>query len=111
MTRSAWLGLGVAVALLAACQTEQQFLQQKEYEAVQVATNRAKFEMGCAEVQSTVLSREMTQPAIEGPYVAGIQRGEYTVGVSGCGQRKTFVVICPEGGDGCFAAQGREFGQ
>ena len=109
MTRGAWLG--VAVVLLAACQTEQQFLQQKEYEAVQVATNRAKFEMACAEVQSTVLSREMTQPAIEGPYVGGIERGEYTVGVSGCGQRKTFVVICPQGGDGCFAAQGREFGQ
>jgi hypothetical protein len=33
-----------------------------------------------------------------------IQRAEYTVGVSGCGVRKTFVVICPEEGDGCFAA-------
>ena len=37
---------------------------------------------------------------------AGLRRaGEYTVGgVAGCGQRTTFVVICPEGGDGCFAA-------
>ena len=25
-------------------------------------------------------------------------------GVAGCGKRTTFVVICPEGDDGCFAA-------
>jgi hypothetical protein len=34
----------------------------------------------------------------------GVERAEYTIGVSGCGERKTFVVLCPEGGDGCFAA-------
>jgi hypothetical protein len=33
-----------------------------------------------------------------------IQRAEYTIGVSGCGARKTFIVICPEESDGCFAA-------
>ena len=39
-----------------------------------------------------------------GPRAYGIDRAEYTIGVSGCGDRKTFVVICPDGGDGCFAA-------
>ena len=34
----------------------------------------------------------------------GIQRAEYTIGVTGCGRRETFVVICPQFGDGCFAA-------
>ena len=111
MRRSVRLGLGIAVSLLAACQTQQQFLDQNQAEALQVATNRGRFEMGCPAVEPTLLSREMTQPAIEGPYVAGIERGEYTIGVSGCDQRKTYVVICPEGGDGCFAAEGRRLGE
>ena len=37
-------------------------------------------------------------------FVAGIEREEYTIGVQGCGQRRTYVVICPQGGDNCFAA-------
>ena len=32
------------------------------------------------------------------------QRAEYTIGVAGCGKRTTFVVICPDGGEGCFGA-------
>jgi hypothetical protein len=44
------------------------------------------------------------EPALQGPFVAGIQRYEYTVGVDGCGKRSTYVVICPQGGTGCFAA-------
>ena len=107
MKRSTWLGLVVGGAVLAACQTEQQFLQSKQLEAVQVATNRAKFEMACPAVESTVLSSEMTQPAIQGPYVGGTPRGEFTIGAAGCGQRRTYVVVCPEGGEGCFAAEGR----
>jgi hypothetical protein len=55
---------------------------------------------GCAS-QAKLL---VVQPAIQGPWVGGIQRAEYTVGVAGCEKRTTFVVICPEGGDGCFAA-------
>lgn len=39
----------------------------------------------------------------QGPLMNGIQRAEYTVGVAGCGRRTTFVVICPDEGDGCFA--------
>jgi hypothetical protein len=37
------------------------------------------------------------QPALQGPFVGGIQRAEDTVGVEGCGQRTVFVVVCPEG--------------
>jgi len=36
--------------------------------------------------------------------VSGIQRAEYTIGVKGCDKRETYVVICPEGGEGCYAA-------
>lgn len=37
----------------------------------------------------------------------GVYRLEYTIGVSGCNQRATYLVICPEDGSGCFAAGAR----
>ena len=61
---------------------------------------------GCvtqAQATGTILSREVVQPVLQGPLMNGIQRAEYTVGVAGCGRRTTFVVICPDEGDGCFA--------
>jgi hypothetical protein len=36
--------------------------------------------------------------------VSGIERLEYTVGVEGCGQRTTVVVMCQQGSSTCFAA-------
>ena len=66
--------------------------------AVETAVSRGRFELNCSTVTPTVLSREVVEPAIEGPRVYGIDRAEYTIGVSGCGDRKTFVVICPDGG-------------
>ena len=60
--------------------------------------------MDCPEANGTVLSSEVVQPAVVRPAVGGIQRAEYTIGVAGCKQRKTYVVICREGGEGCFAA-------
>jgi hypothetical protein len=39
----------------------------------------------------------------------GTDRAEYTVGVTGCGKRATYVVMCPDNGSNssCFAAGGR----
>jgi hypothetical protein len=34
----------------------------------------------------------------------GTERAQYTIGVTGCGQRQTIQVICAQGGDGCFTA-------
>jgi hypothetical protein len=68
--------------------------------------------MNCPEATGTVISREMTQPAVQGPIAAGIQRGEYTIGVTGCGKRSVYTVICPQGGESCFAAEpGGRFGR
>src|SRR5262245_53953844 len=85
------------------CVSQAQFLDSKQGMATQTAVNRGQFEMNCPTAEGTVLSREVVQPAIEGPRVGGVQRAEYTVGVAGCGKRMTFVVVCPEGGEGCFA--------
>jgi len=97
--------LAVALAMgIAGCASQKQFLQSKKEMAIQTAVSRGQFEMNCPAATGTLISQEVVQPALEGPYVGGIWRAEYTVGVAGCGQRLTFVVICPDGGSGCFAA-------
>ena len=51
-----------------------------------------------------MLSSDFIQPAMQGPWVSGIERLEYTVGIEGCGQRTTVVVMCQQGSSTCFAA-------
>ena len=101
--------LALGVFATAGCQTEQQMLQSSQGMAVQTALNRARFDMNCSSATGQVLSNNVSQPSIQGPLggtAYGVQRMEYTVGVTGCGQRRTYIVICPQGGAGCFAAEG-----
>ena len=100
--------LALAGIIAAGCQTEQQMIQSNQPMAVQTALNRARFDMNCPSATGTVLSTNMIQPALQGPVVSGPQRMEYTVGVTGCGKRRTYVVVCPQGGTGCFAAPARQ---
>ena len=80
------------------------FIDQMQPEAESMAVRRAQFEMNCPTATSQVISRETIQPL---SYV-GVPRAESTVGVSGCGKRATYVVICPQNGSGsCFAAGAR----
>jgi hypothetical protein len=94
----------IALLVLMGCATQSQFLNTKQPMATETVLNRARFEMNCPTATATIISQEVIQPALQGPWVNGIQRAEYTVGVAGCGQRHTYVVICPEGGEGCYAA-------
>ena len=64
--------------------------------------------MNCPSATATVLSSDFIQPAVQGPWVSGLERAEYTVGVAGCNQRTTYVVLCQVGTDTCFAADPRE---
>lgn len=100
----------VAVVMLtlisAACASQEKFLDSRQAQAVQTAVSRAQFDMNCPNAAGQVLSREVTQPPFQGPVAVGEQRGLFTVGVEGCGQRQTYQVLCPMGGDGCFAAEG-----
>jgi hypothetical protein len=94
--------LALIVMLFAAgCASQAEFLKNNQYNATQTAVSRAQFEMNCQQVTPVIISREVVQPALQGPWVNGIQRAEYTIGVSGCGRRTTFVVICPQYGNGC----------
>jgi hypothetical protein len=101
----------IAMLAISGCASQQQMLNNDQSEAVQTAVNRARFDMGCPSATGVVISQEVVQPAMQGPYVNGIRRAEFTVGVEGCGRRKSYIVICPQGGDGCFAAGPGRFHQ
>ncbi len=107
MSPRASLLLTVAALAAAGCQTTQQMLDSLQPQAISVATRRGQFEMNCPAAVGQLLSREEVQPVIMNPRWGGVMRAEYTVGVSGCGQRGTYLVICPEDGSGCFAAGAR----
>jgi len=107
MARRYSLFVLIAALVVSACVSQAQLLDNMQPMAMQNAEARGRFELNCPDATATVLSREMVQPVLQGPFMGsgiGIQRAEYTIGIAGFGVRKTFVVICPEGGDGCFAA-------
>lgn len=91
------------LAIAAACASTQQMLANQQGTAVETALARGRFDLGCPAATATVLSSDFIQPAIQGPWVSGIERLEYTVGIEGCGQRTTVVVMCQEGSSTCFA--------
>jgi hypothetical protein len=68
------------------------------------ALKRAQFDMNCPTATGSVLTSETVQPVLNGPLMMGTERAQYTIGVTGCGQRQTIQVICAQGGDGCFTA-------
>ena len=109
MTKSGMLvGLCLAVAVVAGCASQSQLLQSRQPDAVQTALERGRFDLNCPTATGTVLSRDYVQPAIQGPWVSGLQRVEYTIGVEGCNQRTTLVVLCQIGTSTCFAANARD---
>jgi len=105
------LSVLMLAAIASGCATQQQLLDQMQPTAVDTVLNRTRFDWNCPAATATLISREVVQPALQGPLVAGIQRAEYTVGVAGCGKRATFVVVCPEGGSGCYATGDGPFHQ
>jgi hypothetical protein len=60
--------------------------------------------MNCPTATGSVLSSDYIQPAIQGPWLNGLQRVEDTIGVEGCNKREVYVVLCQVGTDTCFAA-------
>ena len=92
------IALAVLVACAATgCMSQQQQLAEKQPTAVATALQRARFDLNCPTATGTVLSSDFIQPALQGPWVEGMTRVEYTIGVEGCGQRTTYIVIRQEG--------------
>jgi hypothetical protein len=95
--------LWLTAAVLAGCQSDAQILASEQAVATQTAARRGQFELNCPQARATLLSSNLLQPVVWG----GLERAEYTVGVEGCGQRKTYIVVCQLGSPACFAATGR----
>jgi hypothetical protein len=91
-------------ATIAGCATQSQMLQTKQPSAMDAALARGRFDLNCPQATGTVLSSDFVQPAMQGPWVSGLERLEFTVGVEGCGQREVYVVLCQQGTTTCFAA-------
>jgi hypothetical protein len=100
--------VAVLLAVAIGCAAQSKMLVQRQEGAVETALARGRFELNCPSATATVLSRDFIQPSIRGPWVSGLERVEYTVGVEGCNQRTSYVVLCQVGTDTCFAAQPRE---
>ncbi len=103
--KQAALLAAVCLTALAGCESTEQQLDQQQQQAVDTALQRVRFDMNCPSATGQVLSRQMIQPV---SVRFGIERAEYTVGVEGCGQRQTIVVVCPQDGSGCFAGGSRQ---
>jgi hypothetical protein len=96
----------VLVSVAAGCATQQQQLATRQPAAIDTALQRGRFDLNCPAATATVLSSDFIQPAIQGPFVNGMTRMEYTIGIAGCDQRRTYVIMCQQGTETCFAAAG-----
>jgi hypothetical protein len=91
--------------LLSACASGPPFIDQMQPTAIDMAVRRGTFEMNCPSATGELISSETVQPV---SFRFGYERAEYTVGVSGCGKRNSYVVICPDNGsNSCFAGASR----
>lgn len=99
-----FLALIVPLTVVGCASIQNQSLASRQDLAIQTAVSRAQFEMDCQKVTPVLISEETVQPVLQEPSVNGSKRAEYTIGVSGCDKRTTFIVICLEGGKGCLTA-------
>ena len=102
--RCALVFVSALVIGASACQTQQQMLDAGLASAEQTALNRGRFDLGCPNATGVLLSDDFIQPAIQGPWIGGVERMEYTFGIEGCGKRTTVIAICQQGTGTCFAA-------
>jgi hypothetical protein len=96
-----------AVVSLAGCQSANEILDDQSGIASQTALSRGRFELSCPDAQASLLSRSLINPAINGPTYGGVQRTEYTIGISGCGKKASYITVCQVGAVGCIAGEGR----
>ena len=96
----------LAALLVSGCASGPPFIEAAQPQALQTAQRRAQFEFNCPSATAQVLSQEMMTSPLQYTRFAPPDRAEYTVGVAGCGQRHTYLVVCTDGG-GCVAVAGR----
>lgn len=99
---------GLATLLLIGCQSTDQWMASMRPKAVDAAEKRGRFELNCPAATAQILNEQDVQPEIRAVRFQAPDRAVYTIGVSGCNKRATYVVVCPDDGSGnCFAADGQ----
>jgi len=111
MSRKASIPLMISTAAILAapfalggCQSNAQIMANEEKIAIEAAVRRGQFELDCPTAKGEELSSDMLQPVLW----RGIERAEYTIGVSGCGKRSTYTVICPLDSSDCVSTSGQD---
>lgn len=104
----------VVILVIAGCAWQTNLLNNKQSLAIETTLSRARFEMDCQDATGSVLSRTVTEPLYYrgfGTYGDWYQdaRAVYTIGITGCGKRGTYITTCPDGSIGCFAALARPY--
>ena len=97
--------MSLAALTAAGCMTEGQFLASRQPTAMQVAVSRGQSEMNCPTATGEMLSQEFIQ-AVHTPIAQAGYSGLFTIGVSGCGQRRVYRVFCAMKVDGCTPLDG-----
>jgi hypothetical protein len=95
----AWRPVAVAVTVvglfpLAACQNNpdraREIVQESEPAAIEAAQERARLDMNCASIQTTILSRQYGDIT----RAAALQRVVYRIEARGCRSRAVYMVAC-----------------
>jgi hypothetical protein len=111
VAKSVLMGLPLAVALLtvAGCQTTEQTLDAQQEAAVNVAAKRGQFESACSDASATVLSRNLVRAPQDDVRMSSVPDvTQYTVGVTGCGLRSVYTVLCQVGSSSCTVVEARQ---
>jgi len=107
-TRIALLTACALTVVLSGCQSPQEWMKSMQPKALDAAQKRGRFEMNCPGATATVLNEQDVQPEIRAIRFQAPDRAVFTIGVTGCGKRATYVVVCPDdGSNNCFAADGQ----
>jgi hypothetical protein len=94
--------------LLVGCQSTEQWMASVRPKAIDAAERRGRFELNCPAATAQILNEQDVQPELRAVRFQAPDRAVFTVGVSGCNKRATYVVVCPDDGSGnCFAADGQ----
>jgi len=100
--------IALACIAVSGCQSTQDWMKSMEPKAIDAAEKRGRFELNCPAAVAQVLNEQDVQPEIRAVRFQAPDRAVFTIGVSGCNKRATYVVVCPDDGSGnCFAADGQ----
>jgi hypothetical protein len=86
------------------CASQSGFISGKQDPAVKSALARGRFDLSCPTATATVLSSNYLPKAESGDW-KGLERAEFTIGVSGCDKKAAYIVVCPDKTDTCQPAQ------